>query len=127
VPPPDPFADLEPRAVWTHFAALTRLARPSGCETAAADYVRNWAASHTGFEFQADRGGNAIVRVPATPGREGAPAVILQAHLDMFVCPRRPRQQGTTRERARFTSFATGIGLSPSTPLSEPTTESGSP
>lgn len=87
MPPPDPFADLEPRAVWDHFAALTRIARPSGLETAAVESVRNWAVSHTGFEFETDRGGNAIVRVPATPGREGAPAVILQAHLDMVCLP----------------------------------------
>ena len=45
MPLPDPFADLEPRAVWSHFAALTRIARPSGLEAAAVGYVRNWAAS----------------------------------------------------------------------------------
>ena len=30
-----------------------------------------------------------MVRVPATPGRDGAPIVVLQAHLDM-VCERDP-------------------------------------
>src|SRR5687767_4697374 len=87
VPLLDPFADLEPRAVWSHFAALTRIARPSGLEAAAVGYVRNWAVQQAGFEFETDRGGNAIVRVPATPGRAGAPAVILQGHLDMVCLP----------------------------------------
>jgi hypothetical protein len=37
VPRPDSFAGPEPPAVWTHFAALTRIARPSACQTAAGD------------------------------------------------------------------------------------------
>ena len=37
------------------------------------------------FEAQEDAAGNVVVRVPASPGRERAPAVVLQGHLDM-VC-----------------------------------------
>ncbi|MEO1370246.1 MAG: M20/M25/M40 family metallo-hydrolase, partial [Acidobacteriota bacterium] len=33
----------------------------------------------------ADAAGNVLIRVPASPGRSGAPTVVLQAHLDM-VC-----------------------------------------
>ena len=36
-----------------------------------------------------DDEGNVVVRVPATHGRERAPTVVLQAHLDM-VCERDP-------------------------------------
>ena len=49
-------------------------------------YVRDWAASRN-LEAVVDAVGNVIVRVPATKGREKAPTVILQGHLDM-VCER---------------------------------------
>ena len=79
-------ADLEPRAFWTHFAELTRIARPSRHEEPAIEHVRAWAAEH-GLELQQDAGRNLVVRVSATPGRETAPTVVLQGHLDM-VCER---------------------------------------
>lgn len=82
----DVFVGLQPAAVWQHFAAFTAIARPSGQEAAMADYVRNVAATH-GFEVAGDTAGNVRVRVPATPGYESRPRVILQAHLDM-VCSR---------------------------------------
>ena len=50
------------------------------------EHVRGWAERH-GFELQQDEGRNLVVRVPATPGRENAPVVTLQGHLDM-VCER---------------------------------------
>ena len=50
--------------------------------------MRAWAEQH-GFELQEDAGRNLVIRVPATPGREGAPVVTLQGHLDM-VCERDP-------------------------------------
>ena len=79
---------LEPRAFWGHFEALTRIPRPSRQEEPVIEHVRAWAAQH-GFELQEDAGRNLVVRVPATPGREGAPVVTLQGHLDM-VCERDP-------------------------------------
>ena len=79
-------ADLEPRAFWTHFGQLTRIARPSRHEEPAIEHVRAWAAEH-GLELQQDAGRNLVVRVSATPGRETAPTVVLQGHLDM-VCER---------------------------------------
>ncbi|GAB4319189.1 MAG: aminoacyl-histidine dipeptidase [Promethearchaeota archaeon] len=42
-------------------------------------------AKQRGFSTNVDRAGNLVVRVPASAGREGAPVVVLQAHLDM-VC-----------------------------------------
>jgi dipeptidase D len=81
---PDVLNALEPRGLWRHFEALTRIPRPSGKEEAAAAYVREVAATH-GFPVEADGVGNVVVRVPASPGKEKAPVVALQGHLDM-VC-----------------------------------------
>jgi dipeptidase D len=77
---------LEPRECWRHFETLTRIARPSGHEEPVIEHVRAWAARN-GFELRQDTGRNLVVRVPATAGRESAPVLILQGHLDM-VCER---------------------------------------
>ena len=79
---------LEPRSFWAHFETLTTIARPSRLEEPAIEHVREWAGRH-GFELQQDAGRNLVVRVPATPGREDAPTVVLQGHLDI-VCERDP-------------------------------------
>jgi dipeptidase D len=81
-------AGLEPHALWAEFEALTRIARPSRHEEAVVEHVRVWAAGK-GFELRQDAAGNLVVRVPATEGRESAPVVVLQGHLDM-VCEREP-------------------------------------
>jgi dipeptidase D len=84
----DVFAGLEPQAFWRRFQTLTTIARPSRHEELVAAHAREWAAEK-GFEVAGDEIGNLVVRVPATPGREAAPTVILQGHLDM-VCERNP-------------------------------------
>jgi dipeptidase D len=81
-------AGLEPRSFWSHFQALTKIARPSRHEEAVSDHVRSWAAQY-GFELEGDAAGNLVVRVPATKGREAAQRIVLQGHLDM-VCEREP-------------------------------------
>ncbi len=81
---PSPLDTLEPRPIWQHFDAIRRVPRPSRHEDQIADYVRSWAAEH-GFAVRADEHGNLVVPVPASAGREGAPIVVLQGHLDM-VC-----------------------------------------
>ena len=81
-------AGLEPVPFWGHFEALTRIPRPSRKEEPVIEHVRGWAAEH-GFELAEDEGRNLVVRVPATPGRESAPTLVLQGHLDM-VCERDP-------------------------------------
>jgi dipeptidase D len=80
--------ELEPRSFWGHFEALTRIPRPSRAEEQVIEHVRAWADQH-GFELQQDAGRNVVIRVPGTPGRESAPTVTLQGHLDM-VCEREP-------------------------------------
>ncbi len=77
-------ASLEPRPLWSHFAALAAIPRPSKKEERAAAWVESVAKEH-GFAVRRDAAGNRVVVVPASKGREGAPVVILQGHLDM-VC-----------------------------------------
>ena len=78
------FSRIEPSDLWTHFEAITKIARPSGEEEAMADYIREWANS-LGLDLRSDDAGNLCIRVPATPGREHTPIVVLQGHLDMVV------------------------------------------
>jgi dipeptidase D len=89
-------AGLEPGAFWGHFEALTKIARPSREEEPVIEHVRAWAEQH-GFELQQDAGRNLVIRVPATAGRENAPVVTLQGHLDM-VCERDPGSENDPAE-----------------------------
>jgi dipeptidase D len=75
---------LEPPRLWQHFAALSRVPRGSKNETAAAQFVLD-TARQLGLAARRDEIGNVLVEKPATAGREHAPSVCLQAHLDM-VC-----------------------------------------
>jgi dipeptidase D len=75
---------LEPKEVWKHFDALTRIPRPSTKEAAAREYVLAL-ARRLKLETVQDKIGNLVVRKPARPGRERAPMALLQGHLDM-VC-----------------------------------------
>ena len=84
----DVLAGLEPAPFWSHFRTLTTVPRPSRAEEPVIEHVRAW-ASRNGYELQQDSGRNLVIRVPATPGRESAPTLILQGHLDM-VCERDP-------------------------------------
>ena len=79
---------LEPRLLWERFSELARIARPSKAEGPAREHVLAWAAARS-FDAQVDAEGNVVVRVPASAGREGAPVVVLQSHLDI-VCERDP-------------------------------------
>jgi dipeptidase D len=80
------FAGLDPALVWQRFAELTQIPRPSGGEQRVVEHVLAWASSH-GFEVERDGSGNVCIHVPATAGREQAPTVVIQGHLDM-VCER---------------------------------------
>jgi dipeptidase D len=92
----DPFAGLEPAAFWRHFAALTKIARPSHEEERVVAHVLAWAGGRN-LAVRRDAAGNLVVAVPATPGRERAPTVVLQGHLDM-VCEREPGSPHDPRE-----------------------------
>jgi len=79
-----PLENLEPKLLWSHFDAIRSIPRPSKHEERIAEHVEAWARGR-GFEVLRDEIGNLSIRVPATPGHEGAPTVVLQGHLDM-VC-----------------------------------------
>ncbi len=73
---------LEPALVFGHFEAFCRIPHPSGHEAELAEHIKTIASSK-GFVADQDEAGNVVVRVPATPGCEKAPVVILQGHIDM--------------------------------------------
>jgi len=77
-------SDLAPQALWKHFDQILATPRPSKAEDKARQYVLSVAQAR-GLEAATDGYGNVVVKVPASPGRENAPTVVLQSHLDM-VC-----------------------------------------
>jgi dipeptidase D len=85
--------DLEPKEVWKHFEALTKIPRPSTKESAAREYVVAQ-AKRLGLETIHDKAGNTVIRKPAHAGRERAPMALLQGHLDM-VCE---KNEGTVHD-----------------------------
>ncbi|MFL6237455.1 MAG: beta-Ala-His dipeptidase, partial [Thermoanaerobaculia bacterium] len=75
-------SDLDPKPLWKHFDALLAIPRPSKHEERARQYVIERAEAK-GFRWRQDATGNVVVEKPASPGKEGAPIVVLQGHLDM--------------------------------------------
>lgn len=73
---------LEPQPLWRHFRTLCNTPRPSGGEATLVSHIERW-ADEQGLAHDRDAFGNLRLRKAATPGHEGAPGVILQAHLDM--------------------------------------------
>ncbi len=73
---------LEPKNVWKHFYALTRVPRPSGFLKPVQEFLLDFGKSLK-LESFLDEAGNVIIRKPATPGMENRKGVILQAHMDM--------------------------------------------
>ena len=76
--------DLQPKAVFEIFDAITKIPRPSKKEEKIRKFILDFAKEHN-IDAVADKIGNVILRKPATPGCENAPTVILQGHMDM-VC-----------------------------------------
>ena len=75
---------LKPEKVFYYFEELTKIPRGSYNEKAVSDYITAF-AKERGFEVYQDSLYNVIIIRPASAGREGDPAVILQGHIDM-VC-----------------------------------------
>ncbi|MGV3705580.1 MAG: aminoacyl-histidine dipeptidase [Arcticibacter sp.] len=73
---------LEPRELWTNFAALNAVPRASKKEEQVMAFMMDFAAQN-GLDAQQDETGNIIVRKPATTGMENAKTIVLQSHLDM--------------------------------------------
>ncbi|MBX3393902.1 MAG: beta-Ala-His dipeptidase [Phycisphaerae bacterium] len=77
-------AALEPQVVWSIFAEMTAIPRPSKQEDKIREHVKQFATRH-GLAVKQEPIGNLVISAPATPGREAAALTVLQAHLDM-VC-----------------------------------------
>lgn len=73
---------LQPAALWSHFAEICNIPRPSHHEEKIREYVINFAKTHH-LDYTVDEGPNVIIRKPATPGMENRRTIVLQAHLDM--------------------------------------------
>ena len=78
------FSALQPSLVWAHFQTLCEIPRASKQEGCLRDTLYAWAIARR-LDATVDGAGNLIIRKPASPGRQGVPGMILQAHLDM-VC-----------------------------------------
>lgn len=74
--------DLKPALIWQCFDEITKVPRPSRHEEQIRAFLLDFAAKH-GIAVKTDAVGNVVMTKPATPGCEGAPTVILQAHMDM--------------------------------------------
>jgi dipeptidase D len=80
----EPIATLDPRLVWEHFDKILQVPRPSKKEEKIRAWLMSWAKSRN-FETLTDDTGNIVIRIPASADKGRAPAVVLQAHMDM-VC-----------------------------------------
>lgn len=76
--------DLKPARVFEIFDEIAKVPRPSKREEKIRQYLIDFAHKHN-IEVTTDPIGNVLMTVPATPGHEDAPVVILQGHMDM-VC-----------------------------------------
>jgi len=88
---------VEPAELWEHFYRITQIPRPSGSEGAVRQYVVDQAETH-GCRWRVDAQGNVLVSVPASDGREGRPAVIVQNHLDMVTVKTGEKVHDFTRD-----------------------------
>lgn len=76
--------DLKPALVFSIFDEINHVPRPSKKEEKIRQYLLDFAAKYN-IAVRTDAIGNVVMSKPATPGKEGAPTVVLQAHMDM-VC-----------------------------------------
>ena len=76
--------ELEPFRVFHFFEEICQIPHGSGNTKALSDYCAAFARER-GLAVVQDELNNIIIKKPASPGMEDAPAVILQGHLDM-VC-----------------------------------------
>ena len=73
---------LEPKQLWSNFADLNVVPRPSKKEERVIEFMKSF-GNRLGLETSVDEVGNVIIRKPATPGMEDRKTVVLQSHLDM--------------------------------------------
>ncbi|MBK5192584.1 MAG: cytosol nonspecific dipeptidase, partial [Flavobacteriaceae bacterium] len=72
----------EPKNLWSNFADLNEVPRPSKKEERVIEFIKNF-GKHLKLETLVDKVGNVIIKKPATKGMENRKPVVLQSHLDM--------------------------------------------
>ncbi|MGB0838265.1 MAG: aminoacyl-histidine dipeptidase [Flavobacteriaceae bacterium] len=73
---------LKPQALWTNFAKLNAVPRPSKKEERVIEFMMNFGKA-LGLETSQDAVGNVLIKKPASKGMEDRKTVVLQSHLDM--------------------------------------------
>jgi len=74
--------NLEPKALWNHFADLNSVPRPSKKEERVIAFMKEFGES-LNLPTLVDEVGNVIIKKPASPGNENKTTIVLQSHLDM--------------------------------------------
>lgn len=74
--------DLKPALLWQCFDEITKIPRPTHHLDKMREFLIGWAEKHN-IAVKTDAVGNVVMSVPATPGHENAPTVVLQGHQDM--------------------------------------------
>lgn len=74
--------NLEPKALWNHFADLNAVPRPSKKEERVIQFMLDFGKS-LGLPVDTDHVQNVLIRKPATPGMENRTHLVMQSHLDM--------------------------------------------
>lgn len=75
---------LQPQPIWNYFEDICQVPRPSKKEEKIIRFLFDFAEKKN-LEAKRDEIGNVLISKSAYPGRENAPTVILQSHVDM-VC-----------------------------------------
>ncbi|MCP5169543.1 MAG: aminoacyl-histidine dipeptidase [Hahellaceae bacterium] len=94
-------ADLSPQPLWHLFEQLSALPRPSKQEEAVLRWLETL-ADQRGLAHLRDSAGNLIIRKAACPGREQAPGIVMQCHVDMVGQKRPASQHDFTRDPLRL-------------------------
>lgn len=74
--------ELLPAGLWSAFADLNAIPRPSKNEAAVSKFIVE-RGKKLGLETTADALGNVLIRKPASAGYEAHQPIVLQSHLDM--------------------------------------------
>ena len=75
---------MKPEKVFEFFKQINAVPRPSKKEEKMMAYLKEVAEKYN-LDYKEDDAGNVLISVPASPGCENKPGVILQGHMDM-VC-----------------------------------------
>jgi len=78
----DTIKQLQPNALWAHFADLNAVPRPSKKEERVIAFMKAFGEG-LGLAAMVDKVGNVIIKKPATIGMQDCQTVVLQSHIDM--------------------------------------------